>query len=430
MRKIRELNIKNFQSHEDTTINFQDYAIIHGATNSGKSAIIRAIKWCLYNEAPPEGAELTRFGKKETTVSITFDDGRKIIRKRSGKTNEYFTVDENGQENSYTGFGRGPLKEIVEFHGMYMANLFGEAQSVNIVDQQEPPFFLSEGPTARGHLISRLADTLVYEAALIMLKKDAGEIKRNVEDKRNRINVLNNEIDELDYVDDFKSFVDEAQLRKERIKHQTRAFTDIPTYKANIDVSLSHYKNSVGAASILEDVTASQAQIEKLQTEQNTMREISSKIALVNQSIELWNEKKTISDTMTDIEAARKNLNIMANDLTELKRYMQCVENLHEWIDKYSELSSFIHLELKISGVEEPITKIEGSLSDTKTILAESKKIRENIQSFYSAELSATKLCNKIDELTEEYRNKLLEKGVCPTCFNKVDKERLLEVEI
>lgn len=430
MRKIRELNIKNFQSHKDTTINFQNYAIIHGATNSGKSAIIRAIKWCLYNEAPPEGAELTRFGEKETVVSITFDDGRKIVRKRSGKTNEYLTCDENGHENSYTGFGRGPLKEIVDFHGMYMANLFGEAQSVNIVDQQEPPFFLSEGPTARGHLISRLADTLVYEAALIMLKKDAGEIKRNIEEKRNKIESLNTEINELSYVDEFKEFVAKAKEEKNQILANNKACTEIPASKSNIDVSLCNYKSSVKAASILEDITSSQAETEKITLELSKSKDITAKHDLIKQQLDSWTNKKKIADVLPDIEAAMSDLSFVESDVSRLKQMNNITANFKDSVNKYRSFSSSASIEPKILGVEEPIKEIEGNLSVAENILSESQKIKQCVNDFIKSFNDYENENRSINELSEKYKNILLEKGICPTCFGKISKEQLAGVEI
>ena len=89
MHKITQVRLKNFQSHEDTTISFDDYNIIYGKTNSGKSAILRGIKWALYNLPPAEGVDFRRFGTKETIVEVTFDDGKKIRRRRTSKENEY-----------------------------------------------------------------------------------------------------------------------------------------------------------------------------------------------------------------------------------------------------------------------------------------------------------------------------------------------------
>ena len=91
---------------------------------------------------------------------------------------------------------------------------------------------------------------------------------------------------------------------------------------------------------------------------------------------------------------------------------------------------SHIGLESKILGVEESINDIEGSLSSVEAITSKGEKIKKDIKTYFDAKFSSEKSLGEIDELTEKYKSKLSEKGVCPTCFSKISKEQLLEVEI
>ena len=51
MKYLKQITLKNFQSHKDSTIQLdRGLNAIIGPSDSGKSAIIRAIKWVLYNE--------------------------------------------------------------------------------------------------------------------------------------------------------------------------------------------------------------------------------------------------------------------------------------------------------------------------------------------------------------------------------------------
>ena len=50
-RYIKTVKIHDFQSHEDSFMEFEKgLNIIVGPSDSGKSAVIRAIKWALFNE--------------------------------------------------------------------------------------------------------------------------------------------------------------------------------------------------------------------------------------------------------------------------------------------------------------------------------------------------------------------------------------------
>ena len=58
MTNIKKIIIDNFQSHEHTEIEFgPGLNVIVGPSDYGKSAVVRALRWVLYNE--PRGAVLS-----------------------------------------------------------------------------------------------------------------------------------------------------------------------------------------------------------------------------------------------------------------------------------------------------------------------------------------------------------------------------------
>ncbi|MDO5041249.1 MAG: AAA family ATPase [Peptoniphilus sp.] len=79
---ISKLEIENFQSHKYTLLDFdKGLNVIVGNSDSGKTAIIRAIKWALYNE--PQGDYFIRQGDKNISVSVYFNTGAIVKRYRS-----------------------------------------------------------------------------------------------------------------------------------------------------------------------------------------------------------------------------------------------------------------------------------------------------------------------------------------------------------
>lgn len=430
MRKIRKVVIKNFQSHKDTEINLGDYVIIHGATNSGKSAIIRAIKWCLYNESPPEGAELTRFGEKDTEVSLYFNDGRVITRKRAGKLNEYILYDEGGVATNYTGFGRGPLKEVLDFHGMYQANLFGEPQSINIVDQQEPPFFLSEGPTARGHLISRLAETLTYEAALIMLKKDAGDLKRGIDEKRASIDNLSGEIEKLSYVDELDKFIQEAAKNSEIIERNDKFVHSAPSHQTCIHSDAVAYRRNFNTAAIMDDVTDAQETIQRIETGANSARALERSKELLNSVINQWRTYHNTYSKLHDVEDAASTVSEIDKNTSKLNQIGAATLRYKELVDSYISLQKNALLEREILGTETDLASLESNLSLLTQINAAGQKIRQLSMEYAKLHNNNENIWEMIRKKTEEYKSLLFESGTCPTCFGKVNSENLIGVEI
>ena len=83
---MKKLRIKNFQIHKDLEIEFGPITTIVGASDSGKSAILRALRWVAMNE--PKGTGFIREGAKEASVTLILG-GREIQRQRSASNNSY-----------------------------------------------------------------------------------------------------------------------------------------------------------------------------------------------------------------------------------------------------------------------------------------------------------------------------------------------------
>lgn len=62
MNYIKSIEIENFQSHKYSKLDFSERLnVIVGPSDNGKSAIIRALKWVLFNE--PKGTDFITFEK-------------------------------------------------------------------------------------------------------------------------------------------------------------------------------------------------------------------------------------------------------------------------------------------------------------------------------------------------------------------------------
>ena len=66
---IQSLHIKNLQSHKDSHLDFcEGVNVIVGPSDSGKSAILRALRWIVKNR--PQGDVLRSHWGGETEASI------------------------------------------------------------------------------------------------------------------------------------------------------------------------------------------------------------------------------------------------------------------------------------------------------------------------------------------------------------------------
>ena len=72
MFKVR---VKDFQSIADASITVDGFTVITGPNNSGKSALMRAIRGAFQNT---RGSGFVRHKKAKTSVEVEFSDGNKL----------------------------------------------------------------------------------------------------------------------------------------------------------------------------------------------------------------------------------------------------------------------------------------------------------------------------------------------------------------
>lgn len=94
---IKKVELNNFQSHDYTEMKFdRGLNVILGNSDVGKTAILRAIKWALYNE--PKGDYFIRQGERDVSVKVVFSNGVVVQRKKTPSKNSYYLLDTSGNE--------------------------------------------------------------------------------------------------------------------------------------------------------------------------------------------------------------------------------------------------------------------------------------------------------------------------------------------
>jgi DNA repair exonuclease SbcCD ATPase subunit len=141
---IKKLTIKNFQSHKNTEIDFdKGVNIIVGSTDSGKSAIIRALRWVVWNK--PGGDAFRSYWGGDTEVSVAV--GNSSVIRHKGKENIY-TIKNKKEKLVFKAFGANTPQEIQD-----LLNL----NEVNLQQQLDSPFLLSETPGAISAYFNKVA---------------------------------------------------------------------------------------------------------------------------------------------------------------------------------------------------------------------------------------------------------------------------------
>ncbi len=175
---ISTIQIDNFQSHQNTILELDPGVnAITGASDSGKSAIIRALLWNFDNR-PLGDAFCSWFaGKKPTSVGVEFAEGTYVIKERKNGKNSY----------NLNGTKFEALKSDVPEDLATLVNL----ADYNISSQHSPYFLLQE----TGGEVARRFNELI---GLDIIDRTFSKLDSIIRDSKGKIADCSNEIKDLE----------------------------------------------------------------------------------------------------------------------------------------------------------------------------------------------------------------------------------------
>lgn len=216
MANIVQLQLRGFQSHVDTTVSLvPGLNVITGPSDSGKTAIIRAVRWVAFNEPAGEAFIHPAVGKAE--VTLTLDNGTSITKRRQSRRTIYILNEPNREPQT---FEKAEVPDEVTSALGIREYTFGDFAAVlNIAYQLEAPFLISEPASAGAKVLGKLAGTEVVDLAI----KSAGSQYRAASSDRQQAtkerDQLNVELLDYTRLDEIKTF----QQSAERLFQETAA---------------------------------------------------------------------------------------------------------------------------------------------------------------------------------------------------------------
>ncbi|MFD2169420.1 AAA family ATPase [Tumebacillus lipolyticus] len=216
LKTIRNLRIENFQSHELTELSFDDgLNVIVGASDNGKSAVIRALRWLLYNE--PRGSDFMRVGATQCRVTVELADGSRVTRERTSSKNRYIVVQASGDQQIYEGFGNTVPQEVSDLTGVRKVALDEDNETaLHLGTQLEPPFLLSEPGSIKAKAIGRLNGVHIIDAASRDTNRDLTRANADERGYREQLAEVAAELEQfsdLPYLENILLLVEEKQAR-------------------------------------------------------------------------------------------------------------------------------------------------------------------------------------------------------------------------
>jgi len=146
---IKRLHLRNYMAHKDTTLELAaGVTVLTGANNSGKSAVVEAIRSLAMNPVPHH---VIRHGASKAVVRAELDSGDVVEWVRS-KGNTVYNIYRNGASGetgadpgeTFAKFGRTPPEDIRGVLRLDPVETETGAVDIHIGNQRYPVFLLDQ----------------------------------------------------------------------------------------------------------------------------------------------------------------------------------------------------------------------------------------------------------------------------------------------
>jgi len=457
---IEEVRLVNIKSYTDSTIRFTDgvNAII-GENGAGKTTILEAIGFALFDTLPYRIGDFLRRGEKRGEVRVRFigRDEREyeVVRKiEEGRTTAYYV---NDIEVGRVAEGR----EVVE----WMAENFGfevDAKTVfeNAIGVQQGKIvshFL-EPPSVRDSIFSPLIGVDSYrkayeksreyenfvkertgeiERALVALSKDI-EAKQRAEERLKELNkrrgAVNRQLEEISRV------IEPLKIKIERMNSLSREFDGLSLEEARLAEKIAAEEKAVKELEEkLKETLELKKELEKLREEHDEYVIAEKRIGEIERKrVELDKARQSLIESKARLEALKADIEVAKKTIEDICRKEEITDELEKKAERERELQERLKeleiLSVRKQEVEERLKMlIEEMENKKKTLegLEEKKKrlseLEEKLSRIEDVEAARDKLLKaisgfkaKLEMSRKQYEQ--VKDGICPVLRENCDR--------
>ncbi|MFQ6136246.1 MAG: AAA family ATPase [Candidatus Hydrothermarchaeales archaeon] len=416
---IEEVGIKNFRSHKDTRLQFdQGISVIVGNNGSGKTSILDAINFALFKQKPNREIsvdDLIRRGAEETKVSVTFYSNERIFRVTRGRRGRKATGSaiyqiEDGEE-IILAEGEDEVTREVE----RILNINGELFiSAIYIKQGEIDSLLSATPSVRKEHIGKLLGAQDLENAYKNMRELIGEyslkieglksVPKNIEKTEGAIEGEKSEVAKLR--DEIRRIDEKLTTKKRDFEEIEKKIGLLERLKDLENIKKGNYIEMRGLSEKIEKISTYEKDLKKTEgihrRYTNLEREIDS----------LKEEKSRLAKYVERDTQLKKELLLQEEKVSELNKFIldafgECGLLLNTRIESYDQLET-LYSE-KMEDIESGLVKIKREKEEVSSRIGKlqgnNEEIRRAIKELEGAE-DRCPVCSA--KLTPEHKRELL----------------------
>lgn len=382
MAIISKVEAVGLWSHWQSTFEFSPgLTVITGPNDSGKSSLIRIIRWVFLGE-PQGDAFLFKIKDEETgevlketnegKAIITLDNGVVITKIRRGKKTIY-------KHSSFKEpFETATVpKEVKDALGIKYYSFGDFEAALNFAFQLEAPFLISEADSAGAKVLGQLAGTEAVDLAIGKVRKDTYQARESKLQAKKDIEKCNAKLLEYENLDQLKEQLELCEDLIESIDHAADRADRLQDLNSRLDrtsYKLDQLNEELDRLAVIPDLEEDLKDVEAVNKRYELLLELYSKL----------------DKSQTNIERLNAELKLY-EDVPEASKIIGNIEVIHSRTELLTDLST---------EYDETIRKIQ----EADRILEKTKRLGEAAEILGEVENNKNRL-NRLNELWTAYVN-------------------------
>ena len=334
---IQSIKIQNFQSWQSAKLKFDPGVnVVIGPSDSGKSAILRALLWNITNR--PSGNSFKSYWGGETFVDLELE--KQTISREKGKENLYvISSDDLKKPVEFKAFGQDVPEEISNALNI---------SDINIQRQMDAPFLLSSTPGEVGRVLNQAVRLDIIDKTQRNIASMLRQEKTLFLNVQSTINSKQEDLEKYKWLPLAEGCIAKLESLSRQIQQTTGLTLDLSHVISDINIlDTSLQENSV--------ILAYSSEIDNL-------------IALDKDIEEQNNLLNAIFNIHDDIILTEKQITELSKITKAEKQVNELIKTQQDYVIEERKKLSLLHLVEDIDGLEDTILITQENMGKEKQI--------------------------------------------------------------
>jgi len=395
---ITKVEIYNFQSHKKSIMEFVPGTnVIIGASDTGKSAVFRAINWVCSNR--PLGDSFRSEWGGDTHVILHTSEGNTIERIRTATKNAYII---NGQV--LEAFGHSVPEDVL--------NIL-QIDSANIHAQMDPPFLLSSTPGEAAQMLNTAASIDDIDHTIAGLKRSYNQIDIDIKHAKKQHSEVSEQLKKYENLPIIEKKLREVEQQEVYRGEMEESLEDLRRFTQKGNHINSQLRDTEYIPILLEKC----GEVEKRNTRyQNTLEQVEKLEKTINKARKIQEElKETIH-----IDNGFVILKNTEETFSKWKSKTEQMAQVRRALNRAREVKTVLSSTRYFKKGSRLLEEAEEVFSNWKEKNYQQEQLKQVMNQAVRNKRELDRLKRKVEKLEEEFHELAPEQ--CPLCGNRLEQ--------